>query len=148
MAKFRGKNPGGLHNCEGEATIEFIGVAVMLLVPLFYLIMVVANVQAAAFAATGASSQISRLVTWHNLDQTTLQRTLDLAVSDFGLNGASSQVEVTCRPTCQGVNANAVVRVEMDVPLPLVPDFLASALPLSIPVTTVQSSQFERWSVP
>ena len=54
---------------DGSASLEFITVGVLLLVPLVYLVLVVSSLQAASLAVEGAAQQASRRQCRRALDQ-------------------------------------------------------------------------------
>jgi Flp pilus assembly protein TadG len=130
---------------EGSAAVEFLVGAVLLLVPLVYLVLTLGALQAAAFATEGAARGAALIVV-RSPDATTLQGRVDAAVAvalaDFGVDRRGATVEVTCRPgpAC-GPAGEVTVSVRVPVPLPLLPD----GLPLSLPVegtATLASARF------
>ncbi len=53
--------PAGRVGDEGSAVVEFVGLVVVLLVPLVYLVLVVGRLEAATFAAEGAAREAARV---------------------------------------------------------------------------------------
>lgn len=107
----------------GSALVEFLGGAVVLLVPLVYLVLTLAQLQSATFAATAAARDAGRLVATADAgDAVTLaSHAVELAFADQGIqvDGATA-LEIRCGLRCQPGD-RALVRVRADVPLPLVP---------------------------
>jgi hypothetical protein len=123
---------------DGTAVVEFLGVAVVLLVPVVYLVLVLAQLQAALFAVEGAAREASRVLVTAP-DDVVAGRTLaavGLAFSDQGLDpsAAAGAVQVTCEVDCRAPGTTITVEVSTTVPLPLVPGFLRASVPAEIPV--------------
>jgi hypothetical protein len=78
---------------EGSATIEFVGVSLVLLLPLLYLLLSVFAVQRAAFAVTQAAREAGRAFTTAPTTSAGAQRAdyaARLAMSDQGVGDATS----------------------------------------------------------
>lgn len=124
----------------GSAVVEFLGVSLLLLVPIVYLVLTLAQVQAAAFAAEGAAREAGRLVARAGtLEEgaSAARFAVELAFEDQGLevDGAES-LRITCaEEPCLTPGARVVVDVSTSVDLPLVPDFIAAAVPATVPVS-------------
>jgi hypothetical protein len=119
---------------EGSAPVEFLAGSVLLLVPLVYLVLTLATVQAAAFATEGAARAVAVLASRGGDAPSVaarIDRTVALALADFGVDSAGAAVTVDCSAsgTCRpGDEVSVTVRVT--VPLPFVPDGLPLALPV------------------
>lgn len=116
----------------GEATIEFLGMMVLVGVPVFYLIVTLGLVQSAVYASESAAREGARLVANHPDNVGVLDLQATVVFSDFGLEGAP-HVEVSCEPvSC--ASSNAVVRavVRSEVPLPFLPEWLGAALRIPV----------------
>lgn len=111
----------------GEATIEFIGVVVLFLVPLFYFLWCMGMLQSTAYAAESAARNAARIVSINpsHIDAARIQA--DLAFHDYNIDSVRT-VEISCYPaSCpQGVG-QVVVRVESSVPLPLIPSWVTKS---------------------
>lgn len=122
----------------GNAVVEFIGAAVLLLLPVMYIGVSLARIQAGVFATEAAARDIGRVVvTAEDASQRAhlSDAALRLALEDQGFDPAGAGLEVRCTtPTCPGVGGEVIVRVSYDVELPFVPEFFSSLVPLSIPV--------------
>lgn len=113
---------------EGSAPIEFVFLAVLLLVPLVYVLLAAFEVQRAAYAASAAAREAGRgFVTSGSGGDAELraQAAADVALRDHGLDAGSVRLTLACsaRP-CLTPGAAVTVRVEAAVPLPLVPALL------------------------
>lgn len=135
----------------GSAAIEFITAGVVLLVPLVYLILTMAQVQAGAFAVEGASRQAARVFvrsdTLANADANA-QRAIEFALADYGFEPSAAKITVACEPrpaTCLTRRGYVTVTVELAIPLPLLPPMLSVGTPLSVPVSSPATQQVSRF---
>lgn len=122
----------------GSAVVEFLGAALLLLVPIVYLVLVLGRLQGAAFAVDGAAREAVRAVAltaateW---DQgAAAQAAARIALADQGI-AATDPVELACDPDCASPGALVTARVEVAVDLPLVPALVRDAVPLVVPVS-------------
>ena len=136
-----------LRSDSGSASIEFVTAGVLLLVPFVYLVLALAAVQGAAFAAEGAARQAARVYVGAETAEEGRQRA-DLAVryalADFGVDQGTAQVTISCSPqpsVCLQRGSVVTVAVRAIVPLPLVPAGLSSSLPAGIPVESTSSQR-------
>lgn len=142
---------------EGSATLEFIALTLLLLIPLVYLVVAVGRVQAGTFAAQasardaargavvagvaavegGASTADARAAATGYARSVT-----DVAVSDFGLGGEeTSALELACTADpCFAPGSAVTAHVAVTVPLPGVPAFLSGAVPLAVTVSADAAS--------
>lgn len=123
---------------DGNALVEFLGVALVLLVPLVYLVLVLGRMQAAAFAVDGAAREAVRAVlaapAAHADPEASARAAVAIALADQGF-AQSDALALECEPDCALPGAQVVARVELAVDLPLVPAFLRDAVPLSVPTS-------------
>ncbi|WP_350349563.1 hypothetical protein ABIQ69_06535 [Agromyces sp. G08B096] len=111
----------------GSASLEFLTVGLILLVPLVYLVLAIASVQAGALAVEGAARHAARVAVLAADDsaaRTAVDRAVRIALEDYGVDAGRASVEVTCDPASACTQPGARVRVDVDaaVVLPLVPD--------------------------
>lgn len=123
----------------GSAVVEFIGVTLVLLLPLVYLILTLGRVQAAAFAAEAAARESGRVLSQAEDFPTALAQArtaVDLAFDDHGIEvDPAAALSFTCSDEpCLAPAGRIHVEVSAVVRLPLVPEFLAGSLPLEVPV--------------
>lgn len=116
----------------GTASVEFIWLTLILLVPLVYIMLAVFEAQRAAFAVSSASQAAGRAFVRAPdpvVGEERARQAAAVALADQGVTGASIHLE--CRPTpadClrPGSQVRVVVRVEQ--PLPLMPSVLGDQL--------------------
>ena len=124
----------------GSAVVEFLGMSLLLLVPVVYLVLTLAQVQAAAFAAEGAAREAGRLLARaESLEAgaSAARFAVELAFKDQGLDvDGAEALRITCAgEPCLAPGARVVVEVSASVDLPLVPDLVADAVPATVPVS-------------
>ncbi len=122
----------------GTAIIEFLYLAVLLMVPLAYLVLTVFRVQGAAYAISSASREAGRVyVTAQDPEQAAARaRTAaEIVLTDSGLHLSDVDLQVQCsdRP-CVTPGATVDVAIGYDVPLPFLPRFLGDVVPASVHV--------------
>lgn len=140
-----------LDDDSGSAALEFITAGLLLLVPLVYLILVMAALQGGALAVEGASRQAARvfvqapdLVTARSRATTAV----DFALDEFGIDHSAAKTTITCHPNpelCLTRRGFVTVRVVASVTLPLVPDVLAIRTPFSVPLAATSTEQVSRF---
>lgn len=123
----------------GSAVVEFLGVSLLLLVPVVYLVLTLSTVQAATFAAEGAARDAGRMVAQApTMAEATMgaRAAVEVAFADQGLDvDGARALRATCSgEPCLAPGSHVLVEVSADVPLPLVPDFLAGTVPAAVPV--------------
>lgn len=102
----------------GNASVEFIGWSVILLIPTLYLLVTLSQIQAASFAVASAADIASRILEVdHSPQALSHARTAaGLALSDQGVEAdPATAVSVSCEGRCTGT---VVLRVEAAVDLP------------------------------
>jgi hypothetical protein len=123
----------------GSALLEFLAGAVLLLVPLVYLVVAVGQVHAAAFAVEGAAREAARAMVTGGTSADGAQRAAAatrLALADQGFDvdpGDVLTLECSHDP-CLTPGATIGVEVRYEVPLPLVPAALQGWVPLAVPI--------------
>jgi hypothetical protein len=135
---------------EGSASLEFITAGVLLLVPMVYLIVALASVQAGALAVEGAARQAARVFVQAH-DETSgraqANTAVEFALDDFGVDDSGATVSVACShpSTCLTRRGYVTVTVTASVPLPLAPPALTVATPLAVPLTATSTEQVSRF---
>lgn len=123
----------------GSAVVEFLGATLVLLVPLVYLVVVLAAVQRATFAVDGAAREAARAAVTADADDAAGRATAAVAIAldDQGLDPAlaAGALTVRCEPDCASPGTTVTVDVALEVPLPGVPRFVQDAVPLAVPVS-------------
>ena len=128
--------------CErGSASLEFLTVGMILLVPLVYLVLAVGAIQAAALGVDGAARQASRVAVLRADDAgpaaSGVERTARVVLADYGIAADAASVDIDCSAACDEPGSRVTVRVRAAVTLPLVPQALASS---SIGTVRLESS--------
>lgn len=133
----------------GSATVEFVFLAVLLIVPLFYLVGLLGRVQAGSYAATMAAREAGRAyVTADAVDEAAprARAAARLAFEDQGFTSSQSSVRVGCdRAPCLRAGASVRVDTVVRVPLPLVPAFAADDLPLAVTLRATHVTSVDRY---
>lgn len=140
----RGNILARLRDDTGAAPLELVTVGVLLLVPLVYLVITLAVLQSATFAAEGAARHAARLYVQadsvREADRA-IERSLAITVDDHGIEPDAVAVSVRCSPAsndCLARGALVTVGIRIDVPLPLA----ASA---GIPIEATATQQVSRF---
>ena len=112
----------------GSALVELTWLAVLLLVPLVWVVVSVFEVQRGAFATAGASRAAARAFSLAEDDEPGRRWAIAAArrvLVDQGIEDPDSSGVVSCVPAgdCHQAGAVITVRVSSSVSLPLLPDF-------------------------
>lgn len=133
----------------GNAIVEFLGVALLLLVPVVYLALTLGRLQAATFAVDGAARGAARSVTTAADAASADARVaavVGLALGDQGVVADAAEVTtVTCDGDCLTPGATVTVRVEVEVPLPGT-SWLQGSVPLAVPVSATATAVRDAWA--
>ncbi len=135
----------------GSASLEFITVGLILLVPLVYLVLTLAAIQGAAFAVEGAARQAVRVFVQAGSDSEAAaraERAIRFALADAGLESVEPRVAVSCSPmpsACLTRLGTVTISVSVTVPLPLTPPVLDVAVPVGVPLNAVATEQVSRF---
>ncbi|GEN79473.1 TadE/TadG family type IV pilus assembly protein [Actinotalea fermentans] len=132
----------------GNAIVEFLGVALLLLVPVVYLSLTLGRLQAATFAVDGAAREAARAVATADDAASAEQRMLaavGLALADQGVDAdPAGATTVTCEDDCLAPGATITVQVGVEVPLPGT-GWLQGVVPLAVPVTATATAVRDSW---
>lgn len=135
----------------GSASLEFITVGVLMLVPLVYLVLVVSALQAASLGLEGAARQASRVFVQAETladARAAAERAITVTLADYGLDAADAEVAISCRPDpgdCLARRGFVTVEIATVVPLPLAPPVLAIDVPLGVTVHAIATEQVSRF---
>ena len=141
----------GLADDAGSASLEFITVGVLLLVPLVYLVLAVSALQAASLGLEGAARQASRVYVQAEdvaSAEAAANRAIVVTLADYGIDASDTDYAITCRPDpadCLTRRGFVTVELATVVPLPLAPPVLGLDVPLGIPIHAVASEQVSRF---
>jgi Flp pilus assembly protein TadG len=126
----------------GSALVEFSWLAILLIVPLVWVVLSVFTVQRGAFAVSGAARAAGRayaLADSDPLGEARAREAARQALADQGLAAAPLDLTVSCRPyphTCHSGTSVITVRVATRVDLPWLP----ASFGLGRPVFRLDSS--------
>lgn len=135
----------------GSASLEFITVGLILLVPLVYLVLTMSAIQSAAFAVEGAARQSVRVFVQAGSEgeaAARAERAIRFALGDAGLESLTPRVAVSCSPKpteCLTRRGTVTISVAVTVPLPLIPPFLTLSVPLGLPMQATSTEQVSRF---
>ncbi|NTW39873.1 MAG: pilus assembly protein [Cellulomonadaceae bacterium] len=146
----------------GNAVVEFLGVALVLLVPTVYLVLVLGRLQSAAFAVDGAAREAARAFVTTEVardragaDGRDLPASgvravaaTGIALADQGLDpgDAADSLTVTCSAECGAPGSEVTTTVEVVVDLPGVPQWLQSVVPLRVPVSASATAAVDTYT--
>ncbi len=135
---------------EGNAVVEFLGVTLVLLLPLVYLVLVVSRLEAAAFAVEGAAREASRVFVAADDEQQATARAIavtGVALADQGIHDDPAHaIAFDCAATrCLTPGSEVAVTVAVRVPLPFVPTWARSVVPLEVPVSARHVAVVDRF---
>ena len=132
----------------GSAIVEFVFLAVMMMVPLFFLVMVLARLQSGAYAVSAAAREAGRAYVTADLAAQAPARAdsaAGLAFADQGFVG-EGRIEIGCDGTpCLRPEGRVRITATLMVPMPLVPAFFAGIVPMQIPVSATHVATVERF---
>ena len=132
----------------GSAIVEFVFLAVMMMVPLFFLVMVLARLQSGAYAVSAASREAGRAyVTAQVAAQapSRAQSAAGLAFADQGFE-QEGRIEIECDGMpCLRPEGRIQVTARISVPMPLVPAFFSGIVPMRIPVSATHVATVDRF---
>ncbi|HYN66301.1 MAG TPA: pilus assembly protein [Ornithinibacter sp.] len=140
--------PRAARDEHGSAVVEFVVLGVLMLVPLVYLVMMLARVQAGSYAVGQASREAGRAYVTAGTQEEAAGRAgaaARIAFMDHSFEDAG-RLTITCdgnpclRPDGR-VETTATVRVA----LPFVPSFVHDVVPLSVPVSASHLSTVDRF---
>lgn len=132
----------------GTAVIEFVWLAILLLIPLMYLVLCLARLQAGSYAVTQAARESARAFVTAEDDVSARSRSqaaADIAFEDQGFSGHGQlSIECTAVP-CLSPGESVTMLASVTVPLPLVPALLGDVVPLQVPVSATQVAPVPRY---
>lgn len=129
--------------------VEFLALGVLLLVPIVYLVLTVARLQAATFAVDSAAREAARAFV--TADDEAAGRTRALAAVRLALLDQGFDIDpavaltLACptdaggvRDTCLTPESHVAARVSVDVVLPGIPGFVDDVVPVRVTVRAHQ----------
>jgi uncharacterized MAPEG superfamily protein len=133
----------------GTAIVEFIFLAVLLMVPLIYLVMLLARLQAGAYAASAGAREAGRAFVTATSEGSAAGRAhaaARMAFEDQGFRDGQATVSMTCDGSpCLRPEGRVTIVSRVTVPLPLVPAFARSVVPLQVAMTASHVAVVDRF---
>lgn len=133
----------------GNAIVEFVYLAILLMVPLVYVLLTVFQVQRAAFAASSAAREAGRVFATSTDEAVAEDRAATSArivLRDSGLTLAPGDLRITCSSSpCLEPGSRVEVVVTHRVTLPLLPDVFGDRGPASVTVSSEHLEVVDRY---
>lgn len=133
---------------DGTAILEFLGLAVLLMVPLAYVLLTVFEVQRAAYAVSSATREAGRVfVTADSTAQGEVRAfaAAGIVLRDSGLALQPGGLVLACSADpCLTPGATVTVQLNHEVALPLAPPF-GGAAPAAVPVSGTHVAVVDRF---
>lgn len=133
-----------LRSEDGSASLEFIIIAVGVLLPLTYFVLTVSAIHRAHAAAAHAVREASRILMRADsfpAGNAAARDAAALAFADHGLAPPEGSVRITCTGACLAPGTQASVDVSWDMPLPWIPEGLDG--PVTWPIRDSQTLVFD-----
>jgi hypothetical protein len=112
----------------GSATVEFVLLAALLLIPVVYFLILTSQIQSAAYASVAAADQAAKaMVAAPDDAEAALRadRVVALTLRDYGLDPATHRASISCTSApCLEPGSSVAVEVAIRVPVPLLPQGL------------------------
>ena len=144
---------GRPRDARGTAVVEFVWLAILLLVPLLYIVLAVFATQRAAYAASAAARSASRAFVTSPDQETAYARAeaaARLAFADQGIGAADFRLVISCRPDpgdCLTPGSVVAADVRSAADLPLIPTALGDDTP-RIAVEAIHRSPYGTFREP
>ncbi len=109
----------------GSSIIEFIFLVVLLLVPLVYLVVGAAHVQAASYASVGAADHAAKVFVTATTEGQGRARAADAvqrAAANMDIGSGRTHFTYSCRGTCLSAGSTVTIHVSIETVLPLLPE--------------------------
>lgn len=134
----------------GSASLEFITVGLILLVPLVYLVLAMSVLQGGAFAVEGAARQAARVYVQAPSAaeaEARVERAVLVGLADYGVDAATAEVSIGCAGGGECLSRRSVVTVTVRVlvDLPLVPMVLTQTHGGRIPLEASATQTVSRF---
>lgn len=134
----------------GSASLEFLTVGMLLLVPLVYLVLALSALQGGTLAVEGAARQAARVAvqTGDRVSaEAAVERTVQVALADYGVDAGEATVTIDCQAAdCAQPGSRIRVSVRARIALPLVPDVLSLDRVGSVPLEASATQTVSRFA--
>ena len=108
----------------GDASVEFLGILVVLVIPVLYIVLAIGQVSAGAMAVDASAREAARILAQDSERRADAERAVALIVEDFGVDAPAS-VSSSCA-ACASPEGAIEVSVSVRVPLPFLPAWLGT----------------------
>jgi hypothetical protein len=108
----------------GDASVEFLGILVVLVIPVLYIVLAIGQVSAGAMAVDAGAREAARILAQDSGRRADAERAVALIVEDFGVDAPAS-VSSSCA-ACASSEGAIEVSVSVRVPLPFLPAWLGT----------------------
>lgn len=132
----------------GSAVLEFLGGALVLLVPCVYAVLCFGSVEAATLSVEGAARNAARLfIDQHSsvAGSAVATRAVREALSDVPGLTQDTQVRTSCQPRCEGAGGLVTISVRARIELPLLPQWPATRFLTTVPIVASASQTSARF---
>lgn len=133
----------------GSATVEVVFLMVLVMLPLIFLVGSLGRLQAGAYAASAAAREAGRAyVTAVDADSAAGRglAAADLVFAAHGFGSGEGRVEVGCESNpCLAPGGQVVVEAVVEVPVPLVPDFMSGLVPTTVTMASRHVEPVDRF---
>lgn len=132
----------------GSAIVEFVFLAVLMMVPLFYLVMVLARLQAGAYGVSAAAREAGRAYVTAQVPAQAPSRAESAAGLAFADQGFEKEgtIKISCDVApCLRPDGRVRITATVTVPMPLVPAFFSGIVPVRIPVSATHVASVDRF---
>ncbi|MBA8817365.1 hypothetical protein FHX48_002464 [Microbacterium halimionae] len=135
----------------GSASVEYLVVGMLLLVPLVYLIVALGTIQSHAMGTAAAARYVARTIATAESEATAsaaTERTLQALADEYSINPTRLEVRVECTPsgaTCPTAGATITVTVTAGAALPLIPPIFGLDRAASVPVEATSTQKVSRF---
>lgn len=123
--------------------VEVAFLMVVLMVPLFYLVGTLGRLQAGAYAASAAARETGRAYVTAADEASAPGRgrtAAGLVLDAYGFEHGQASISVACNANpCLAPGGQVEVETAIDVPVPLIPDFLSGVVPTSVRMTSTHA---------
>lgn len=135
--------PSGNEGERGSAIVEFIFAATVLLIPMIYLILAAAALEAGSYAVVSAADQAAKVyaVAENKAQaQADAKNVVSRAMRNYGFE--SAETEIVCSARCLTPGSVVKIRVSLAVPLPIASNFTNASL---ITVDALSAQRVDRF---
>lgn len=137
----------------GSASLEFLTVGLLMLVPLIYVVVALGQIQHQALGAEAAARHVARAISLSSdaaSASSSASEVLSAVMAEYDLDSSATSLSISCVPasaSCPTAGATVRVSVATRVSLPLAPPVLGLDQIASVPVEASAVQRMSRfWS--